>query len=129
MAHFAKVLDGKVLQVIVAEPEFFDTFVDSTPGEWIQTSYNTRGGIHYKADSIEPSEDQSKALRGNYAGIGYIYDKTNDVFYQPQPYPSWTLNKTTWTWEPPVPYPPKDLNNPSEWYEWDETVKNWVIAR
>ena len=103
MSHFAKVTDGKVTQVIVAEKEFFDTYVDSTPGEWIQTSYNTRGGKHYNPETGELSADQSKALRGNYAGIGYTYDRENDVFYAPQPGPDWVLNKTTWTWENPNP--------------------------
>ena len=103
MSHFAKVTDGKVTQVIVAEKEFFDTYVDSTPGEWIQTSYNTRGGKHYNPETGELSADQSKALRGNYAGIGYIYDRENDVFYAPQPGADWVLNKTTWTWENPNP--------------------------
>ena len=100
MSHFAKVTDGKVTQVIVAEKEFFDTYVDSTPGEWIQTSYNTRGGVHYGQDG---NPDGGVALRGNYAGIGYTYDRTNDVFYAPQPGADWVLNKTTWTWENPNP--------------------------
>ena len=100
MSHFAKVTDGKVTQVIVAEKEFFDTYVDSTPGEWIQTSYNTRGGVHYGQDG---NPDGGVALRGNYAGIGYTYDRENDVFYAPQPGPEWVLNKTTWTWENPNP--------------------------
>ena len=118
MAHFAKVCDGKVVQVIVAEPEFFDTFVDSSPGEWIQTSYNTRGGVHYGQDG---NPDGGVALRGNYAGIGYVYDRTNDVFYPQSPFPSWTLDNTTWTWQPPVPYP-----NDGKFYKWDEETKNWV---
>jgi hypothetical protein len=105
MSHFAKVTDGKVTQVIVAEKEFFDTYVDSTPGEWIQTSYNTRGGKHYNPETGELSADQSKALRGNYAGIGYTYDRANDVFYAPQPDSTWVLNTTTWTWENPNPAP------------------------
>ena len=100
MPYFAKVTDGKVTQVIVAEKEFFDTYVDSTPGEWIQTSYNTRGGVHYGQDG---QPDGGVALRGNYAGIGYTYDRENDVFYAPQPGPEWVLNKTTWTWENPNP--------------------------
>ena len=118
MAHFAKVLDGKVMQVIVAEPEFFDTFVDSSPGEWIQTSYNTRGGVHYGQDG---QPDGGVALRGNYAGIGYTYDRTNDVFYPPSPFPSWTLNNTTWTWEAPVAYP-----SDGKIYRWNEETQNWV---
>ena len=96
MGHFAKVVDGKVTQVIVAEPEFFDTFVDSSPGAWIQTSYNTRGGTHTQGK--EP-------LRGNYAGIGYTYDHTNDVFIAPKPADNATLNETTWTWEVPETTP------------------------
>ena len=118
MAHFAKVLNGKVTQVIVAEPEFFDTFVDSSPGEWIQTSYNTRGGVHYGQDG---NPDGGVALRGNYAGIGFTYDRTNDVFYAPSPFPSWTLNNTTWTWEAPVAYP-----TDGKIYQWNEETKNWV---
>jgi hypothetical protein len=112
MSHFAKVTDGKVTQVIVAEKEFFDTYVDSTPGEWIQTSYNTQGGIHKLGGT---------PLRGNYAGIGYTYDRTNDVFYAPQPFASWVLNNTTWSWEAPVAMPTDDKR-----YTWDEAVKNWV---
>jgi len=111
MSHFAKVLNGVVTQVIVAEQEFFDTFVDSTPGEWIQTSYNTYGNQH-KLDGTP--------LRGNYAGIGFTYDRENDVFYAPQPFPSWTLNNTTWLWEPPVPMPEGGI------YNWDEATTSWV---
>ena len=70
MAHYAKVKNGIVETVIVAEAEFFETFVDDSPGEWIQTSYNTRGGVHYDPETGEPSEDQSKALRKNYATYG-----------------------------------------------------------
>ena len=83
MGHFAKVNNGVVEQVIVAEQEFFDTFVDSSPGVWLQTSYNTRGGVHYDPSTGEPSADQSKALRKNYAGIGYSYDATRDAFIPP----------------------------------------------
>ena len=117
MSHFAKVLDGRVIQVIVAEPEFFNTFVDSSPGQWLQTSYNTRGGVHYGPDG-EP--DGGVALRGNYAGIGYTYDQENDVFYAPQPYASWILSQTTWLWEPPVAYPIDEKK-----YVWDEDTVSW----
>ena len=92
MGHFAKVVDGKVTQVIVAESEFFTTFVDSSPGEWIQTSYNTIGNQHTQGGT---------PLRGNYAGIGYTYDKTNDVFIAPKPADDATLNTETWLWEVP----------------------------
>ena len=111
MSHFAKVCDGKVIQVIVAEKEFFDTFVDSSPGTWLQTSYNTHGNQH----------PEGRPLRGNYAGIGYTYDSVNDVFYAPQPYPSWILNNNTWLWESPIPYP-----TDGKVYIWDETITNWV---
>ena len=110
MSHFAKVCDGKVTQVIVAEKEFFGTFVDSSPGTWLQTSYNTHGNQH----------PEGRPLRGNYAGIGYTYDATNDVFYAPQPYPSWILNNTTWLWEAPVAMPTDDKK-----YKWNESITNW----
>jgi len=111
MSHFAKVCDGKVVQVIVAEKEFFDTFVDSSPGAWIQTSYNTYGNQH----------PEGRPLRGNYAGIGYTYDSVNDVFYAPQPFASWLLNETTWTWEAPTPMPTDD-----KIYTWDEATTSWL---
>ena len=112
MAHFAKVNNGVVVQVIVAEPEFFDTFVDSSPGQWLQTSYNTYGGVH--ANGGTP-------LRKNYAGIGFTYDPVKDAFIPPQPYASWTLNETTCLWEAPVAYPDDGLT-----YSWDEPTTSWV---
>lgn len=123
MAHFAKVLDGEVLNVIVAEQEFMDEFIDDSPGKWIQTSYNTRGGIHYQPNSWTPSEDQTKALRKNYAQIGGLYDRIRDAFYQKQPYPSWTLNEDTCLWEPPVAYP-DDRENV---YDWNEETQQWDL--
>ena len=123
MGYFAKVVSGKVTEVISAEAEFFGTFVDSSPGAWVKTSYNTRGGVHYVPDSNTPSPDQSKALRANYAGIGYIYDQANDVFYAPQPYPSWIISAPTWIWQPPVPYP-----STGEPYAWDEATLSWVLV-
>jgi hypothetical protein len=110
MSHFAKVLDGKVTQVIVAEPEFFETFIDSSPGTWIQTSYNTLGNQH----------PEGRPLRGNFASVGYTYDSTHDVFYAPQRYPSWVLNQTTWQWEAPTPYPTDGKK-----YDWDEPSLSW----
>jgi hypothetical protein len=119
MSHYAKVLNGTVTQVIVAEAEFFTTFVDTSPGQWIQTSYNTRGNVHYAPNSTTP--DSGVALRGNYAGIGFIYDSTHDVFYPPSPYPSWTLSSSTWTWQSPVPYPTN-----GNVYTWSESTTSWV---
>jgi len=112
MGHFAKVVDGKVSQVIVAEPEFFDTFVDTSPGTWLQTSYNTYGGQHKLGGT---------PLRGNYAGIGYVYDQTHDVFYAPKPFASWLLNNTNWTWEAPIPIPKNE-----KLYKWDEATTSWI---
>jgi len=112
MAHFAKVVDGKVSQVIVAEKEFFDTFVDSSPGEWIQTSYNTHGGVHATGGT---------PLRKNYAGIGFTYDRTKDAFIPPQPFASWTLDNNTCLWNAPVVMP-----TDGKIYNWDEATTAWV---
>ena len=108
MAHFAQVENGIVQQVIVAEQDVIDSGLFGTG--WIQTSYNTRGGQH----------PEGRPLRGNYAGIGYTYDRNNDVFYAPQPYPSWTLNNTTWLWEAPTPMPEDGI------YTWNEPTLSWV---
>ena len=118
MAHYAKVVNGIVEKVIVAEASFFNSFVDDTPGQWIQTSYNTRGGKHYDPDT--GNEDSGTPLRKNFAGPGMIYDSTKDAFYVPQPYASWTLNATTCIWEAPVAYPSDGKN-----YGWDESSTSW----
>jgi len=120
MGHFAKVVDGKVTQVIVAEKEFFDTFVDTSPGQWLRTSYNMRGGVHYLFNSNEPNLDQSMALRKNYAGIGYTYDAQRDAFIPPKPFESWVLNEQTCLWNAPVPYPAD-----GKFYTWDEATTSW----
>lgn len=122
MAHYAKVVDGIVTQVIVAEADFFNTFVDSSAGKWIQTSYNTHGGVHYGQDG-EP--DGGVALRYNYAGIGYHYDSEGDAFYEPSPFPSWVLDKTTYTWQAPVAEPTDAPEN--QYYDWDEETLTWVL--
>ena len=121
MSHFAEVKDGLVTQVIVAEQDFIDTL--GTPGDWIQTSYNTRGGKHYDPETGQ--EDSVPPLRKNYAGIGYTYDSVRDAFYGPQPsFPSWSLNDTTCIWEPPVAYP--DDGSYEKPYKWDEDSTRWV---
>jgi len=112
MAHFAKVSEGVVVQVIVAEPEFFTTFIDTSPGEWLQTSYNTYGNIH--ANGGTP-------LRKNYAGVGFAYDKQRDAFIPPKPYASWLLNEDTCLWDAPVAIP-----NDGKQYQWNETTQAWV---
>jgi hypothetical protein len=121
MSHFAKIVDGVVIEVLVAEQEFIDAY--DPEGTWIQTSYNTRGGIHYKPNSNEPSEDQSKSLRKNYAGIGYLYDENLDAFIPPKPFESWVLNTETCWWEAPVPPPNDDAV-----YRWDEETQTWLLA-
>ena len=107
MAHFAKVKDGKVIKVIVAEQEFIDTL----DGEWVQTSYNTFGGEHKLGET---------PLRKNFAGVGYTYDRVKDAFIPPNPYTSWTINETTCLWEAPVAYP-----DDGKLYKWNEETKSW----
>jgi hypothetical protein len=107
MSHFAKVNLNKIVeQVIVAEQDFVDTL----PGIWIQTSYNTHGGVHLLGGT---------PLRKNYAAIGYTYDVDKDAFISPKPYNSWILNEETCLWEAPVAKPEGN-------YVWDESIVNWV---
>ena len=110
MSHFAKVENGIVTQVIVAEQDVIDTGIFGHG--WVQTSYNTQGGVHLLGG--EP-------LRGNFAGIGFVYDNVKDVFYAPKPFKSWKLNETTWSWEAPTPMP-----NDGKMYKWNEKSKAWV---
>jgi hypothetical protein len=114
MAHYAKVVSGIVAKIIVAEAEFFDTFVDSSPGRWIQTSYNTHGGIHSNGGA---------PLRKNYAGIGDTYDKVRDAFISHKPFNSWILVEETCLWESPIPYP-----SDGEEYTWDEPNTSWELV-
>ena len=120
MSNFAKIENNLVTNVIVAG----QSFIDTQDGTWVQTSYNTRGNVHYGQDG---NADGGVALRGNYAGIGYTYDSTNDVFYEPKPYASWTLGKNSWLWNPPITHPDDEKD-----YIWDEDVyqadntKGWV---
>lgn len=133
MSHFAKIIGGIVQSVIVAEQETIDRGEQGDPNTWVQTSYNTRGGIHYQPNSDTPSEDQSKALRKNYAGIGYTYDSERDAFIPPQPYLSWTLNEQTCLWDPPIPHPtyPYTFEDGSviqyKHISWDEDQLNWKL--
>jgi hypothetical protein len=127
MGHFAKIENNTVVNVIVAEQDF----VDNQSGTWVQTSYNTRGGVHYvpNSDPPTPSDDQSKALRANFATIGGTYDSVNDVFYAPKPFPSWILDTATWLWKAPID--PLQVNvdfNPDiEIPVWDEETTSWKI--
>ena len=112
MAHYAKVVNGTVTKIIVAEADFFDTFVDDIPGEWIQTSYNTREGVHKLGGT---------PLRKNFAAIGGTYDATRDAFLPPKLHASWTLDENTSIYVPPTPYPTDGKD-----YVWNETTKSWV---
>ena len=115
MAHFAKVDSGIVTQVIVTEQDYVDTM----DGRWVQTSYNTNGGIHYAPNSHEP--DGGIALRKNYAGVGHTYDEDRDAFIPPKPYDSWLLDEPTCTWEAPVPRPEGN-------YTWNEQTQAWDLV-
>jgi len=121
MSHYAKVNNGIVEKVIVADADFFDTFVDDSPAEWIETSYNN-------------------TFRKNYAGIGATYNKDKDIFISPQPYNSWSLDGNS-DWQPPVEYPTGgkqyvwneintswDVSIPKGNYTWDEETTTWKEA-
>ncbi len=119
MSHFAKVEDGIVVAVQVADQDWVDAQPDSD--KYIQTSYNTWGGKHYDPETGQ--EDSGTPLRKNYAGIGDTYDSTRDAFYAPQPHPSWTLNETTFQWECPVPSPYTKIP-----HIWNEDTLSWEEA-
>ncbi len=119
MAHFAQIDENNIVtQVLVIDQETVNTGAFGDPNSFIQTSYNTRGGVHYGQDG---QPDNGVALRKNYAGIGYIYDPARDAFYSPQPYASWTLNEETCYWEAPTPMP-----TDGKFYTWDEDTTSWV---
>ena len=125
MSHFAKLDENNVVIFVTVgrqeddgkEQELFER----TGDVYKQTSYNTRGGVHYTPETGEPSDDQTKALRKNYAGIGYTYDEERDAFIPPKPFESWVLNDDTCLWESPVPYP-----SDGERYTWDEEAGAWI---
>lgn len=112
MAHFAKIENGVVMQVIVAEQDVIDSGLFGEPSSWVQTSYNTSGGVH--ANGGTP-------LRKNYAGIGFTYDSARDAFIPPKPFASWTLNEDTCLWDCPVAYP-----TDGKIYNWNEETLSWV---
>ena len=117
MAHYAKIEHGLVVQVIVAEEDFILTGAVGDPANWVQTSYNTRGGVHYGQDGQPSGREQ---LRKNYAGIGYTYDATRDAFIPPQPYPSWTMSEDTCLWSALVAMPTE--GGP---FSWNESTLSW----
>ena len=138
MAHFAKIgINSKVMAVHVLNNDDMknaDGNEDETVGQqrlqdihgwpaqmWIQTSYNTRGNKYYNADGSEG--DQSKKLRGNYAGIGYTWDEDNQIFWAPQPHASWTKNNSTASWQAPITYPSVTTYTAD-----DSSTKTWLIG-
>lgn len=108
MSHFAKIENGIVTEVIVAEQDHINTL----SGQWVQTSYNTRGGVHLSG---------GVPLRKNFAGIGYIYDPILDAFYEPQPHPDLVFDEQSCTWKYPIPYP-----NDGRAYRWNFETKQWM---
>lgn len=112
MGHYARVHNGVVTHVIVADQAFIDVYNDGEPGEWLQTSYNTSCGVHVLGGI---------PLRKNFAGIGFTYDRERDAFIPPKPFPSWVLNEQTCQWEAPVAYP-QDGGK----YWWDEAGAGWT---
>ena len=128
MSHFAKIDPETNLVTFVTVGRQEDDgreeeLIARTGDIYRQTSYNTYGGVHYDPETGEPSEDQSKALRFNYAGIGFTYDADRDAFIPPKPFESWVLDEDTCLWVAPVPYP-KD----GEAYVWDEDAGDWVAV-
>mgnify|MGYP003147038491 CR=1 FL=1 len=147
MAHFAKIgLNGKVIAVnVVNNKDMLDAngVEDEAVGQqylqlhnnwpaqmWIQTSYNTRGGKHYDTNTHELSADQSKALRGNYAGIGDTWDEDNNIFYRKKPFATWTLNTTTGIWHSPLgdapALTPEQIETRSN-YIWNDSTQVWDL--
>jgi hypothetical protein len=114
MDTYAKVCEGVVLNVIVADEEYFNSYVDNSPGQWVKTCIHTQANVH---------EEGGTPLRKNCAVIGGNYDSINDAFYSTQPYSSWTLNNETYIWEAPIDYP-----SDGEPYDWDEDSLNWVLV-
>tara|TARA_R110000803_G_scaffold145004_1_gene210822 strand:- start:2952 stop:3410 length:459 start_codon:yes stop_codon:yes gene_type:complete len=134
MAHFAKINSENKVETVIVAPD--QDYVDSLGGRWIQTSYNTLGGVHYDSITGQPSADQSKALRKNFAGMGVNYDESKDAFISDQPYPSWTLDEFSCVYEPPVS-PPTVLtyatderdNEIFKSMDWDESNLRWIAVK
>jgi len=113
MAHFAKVENGVVTQVIVIEQDVLNSGNWGDPASWIQTSYNTHGGVHSQGGN---------PLRKNFAGIGHTYDAQRDAFIPQKPYASWVLNETTCLWDAPIAVPVVDGKR----FTWDEPTISWI---
>lgn len=127
MSHFAKLDENNVVIFVTKgrqEDDGLEAELTARTGDvYKQTSYNTRGGVHYNPETGEPSEDQTKALRFNYAGIGFTYDEERDAFIPPKPFESWVLNEETCLWEAPLPYPEDGAT-----YYWNEELFSWEFV-
>lgn len=113
MSHFAKVENGVVTQVIVIEQDVLNLGHWGDPASWVQTSYNTQGGVHSQGGT---------PLRKNYAGVGFTYDAQRDAFIPPKPFASWLLNETTCQWGAPTPIPVVE----GKMFVWNEPTTSWV---
>jgi hypothetical protein len=114
MSHFAQIDENNIVtQVLVIEQDVIDTGMFGDPASWIQTSYNTRAGVHTLGGT---------PLRKNYAGIGFKYDPVRDAFYEPKPFASWLLNEETCRWEAPTPMPVEE----GKIFVWNEETVSWV---
>ena len=144
MAHFAKISDTlKVLAVHVVDnkdilnadgveeeavgQQYLEKHSNWPAERWIQTSYNTKDGKHYDPATGELSADQSKAFRGNHAGIGYTWDEDNNIFYRKKPYANWVLNTTTGAWQSPIGDAPSisEAEKTTRYYDWNEANQSW----
>jgi hypothetical protein len=128
MAHFAKLDQNNVVVFVTVgrdeDEDKEDELTARTGDVYKRTSYNTHGGVHYDPNTNEPSADQSKAFRKNYAGIGYSYDSQRNAFIPPKPFNSWVLNEESCLWDAPVPYP-----NDGQLYEWNEETQSWDLIQ
>jgi len=146
MAHFAKIgMSSKVIAVLTLNDKDMlnaDGVEDEKVGQqylefhnnwpaqmWIQTSYNTKGGKHYDNKTRQLSEDQTKALRGNYAGTGYTWDEDDQIFWSKSPYPSWVKDTTDARWHSPIGDEPtlseEEVN--THYYSWNESGQSWDL--
>jgi hypothetical protein len=137
MGHFALLNSENIVTFVTVSRDEDDNreleISQQTGDKYRRTSYNTRGGVHYRSDNNTPSEDQTKAFRKNYAGLGYSYDEQRDAFIPPKPYPSWILDEFSCLWDSPIPYP--DITNiplPYQIYNryfWNEEIVNWELQK
>ncbi len=126
MSHFAKLDENNIVIFVTVgrqEDDGKEAELSQRTGDtYLQTSYNTHGGVYYDATTLQPASDQSKAFRKNYAGLGYTYDADRDAFIPPKPFESWVLDEASCLWEAPVPYPTDGLT-----YIWIEANTDWEL--